>query len=68
MGHLAHPEHLPGGVLVAPAGQLGGELALDGDQGQVPAEHVVQVAGEAQPSSATDRRACAVRDRVQVRT
>ena len=49
MGHLAHLEHLPGGVLVAPARQLRGELALDGDQGQVPAEHVVQVAGEAQP-------------------
>ena len=49
MGHLAHLEHLPGGVLVAPPRQLRGELALDGDQGQVPAEHVVQVAGEAQP-------------------
>ena len=49
MGYLAHLEHLPGGVLVAPARQLRGELALDGYQGQVPAEHVVQVAGEAQP-------------------
>src|ERR1700732_5240485 len=29
--------------------QRRGELALDGYQGQFPAEHVVQVAGEAQP-------------------
>ena len=49
MGHLAHLEHLPGGVLAAPARQLRGELALHGYQGQVPAEHVVQVAGETQP-------------------
>ena len=42
---------------------LTGELALDGDQGQVPAEHVVQVAGEAQPLLGDRQAGVAVRDR-----
>ncbi len=50
MGHPAHLDHVPGGgFFVAPARQLPGELARHRYQGQVPAEHVVQVAGETQP-------------------
>ena len=50
MGHPAHLDHVPGGgFFVAAARQLPGELARHRDQGQVPAEHVVQVAGETQP-------------------
>jgi hypothetical protein len=43
MGHAAHLEHVLRGFLLAAAGQLRCQLALDRDQGQVPAEHVVQV-------------------------
>lgn len=49
MGHPAHLKHVPGGLPVALARQLRSELARHRYQGQVPAEQVVQVAGEAQP-------------------
>ena len=45
----AHLEHALGGVIAAVTCQLRGELTLHRDQGEVPAEHVMQVAGEAQP-------------------
>ena len=49
VGDAAHLEHPLGGALVAAGGQGGGQLGLDGDRREPPAEHVVHVAREAQP-------------------
>jgi hypothetical protein len=49
VGDPSYVEHLLGRSIVASGGQGCGQLALDRDQRQVPAQCVVQIAGEAQP-------------------
>ena len=46
--HAAHLEHPLGGALVAPLGEGGGQLGLDRDRREPPAEDVVHVAREPQ--------------------